>query len=58
VLLAPAILNRLGIEHDESPAQPFFFGRTPPWMARGVPRYLGLHAYRRYLHLADRWAGA
>ncbi len=58
VLLAPAILERLGIAQRDRACEPVFFGRKPPWMGRGTLRYLGVQAYRAQLRLADYWWGA
>ncbi len=57
-LLAPRILERLGVRtHDPAPT-PFFYGRRPRSMLGPWVRYLGAQAYRIALRAQDRWEGA
>ncbi|MBM3289057.1 MAG: FAD-dependent oxidoreductase [Candidatus Hydrogenedentes bacterium] len=58
-LLAPRVLDALGVKHDLPVVeQPFFYGRKPFPLPPDPVRYVGMQAYRCALKAQDTWQGA
>jgi glycine/D-amino acid oxidase-like deaminating enzyme len=58
-ILAPHILNRIGLKPpDQDALTPFFFRRKPLAVPTEPIRYVGLHAYRLALRAQDWWQKA
>ncbi len=58
-LLAPGVLDALGVKHDLPAIKPpFFFGRKPFPLPPDPVRYLGMQVYRYALKGQDAWQGA
>ena len=57
-ILAPRILDRLGLPAPRDRPTPFFYGRKPRSMLGPLVRFLGTQVYRWGMQAQDRWQRA